>query len=400
MKKRMLLLTAILMMMTTSLWAQQDKGRTEWDSGIMFLRSEEGQFETRLDMRIYLDGAYFFTNKNKMRNGTMLRRARFGVKAQLYRDWRVEFDVDLADNAVDAKDMWLSYQGLHRTLLTTGQFKAPFSLNELTSSRLLTFMERAYPNVFAIGRRAALGVTRWGDHYFVSGALFGQEFAAKEQDPVSEGGGAAARFVYFPINAKAMLVHLGGNLAYLTPDNESNAINYKIEPESKMGDTEFLDTGDITHVDHIILSDLEGAFRYKNFCVQGEYMQSQLKRQTSFKDIKFFGGYVFASWILTGETRPYKAKEGEFGQIIPENEYGAVELAVRYSHVSLSDAAAGVTGGKANNYALALNWYAKPTIRFMLNYILVNNSVYADGKNHWIGGDRFSLVQFRTLVFF
>jgi len=54
---------------------------------------------------------------NDMRNGTMLRRGRFAVKSNLWGVWNAEYDMDIADNSVEVKDMWFSYNGLQNAFV-------------------------------------------------------------------------------------------------------------------------------------------------------------------------------------------------------------------------------------------------------------------------------------------
>ena len=394
----------MIVLFATQLFAESE-GNSKWkEDGYLRWISDDGMFEMRLDVRIYIDGAIFFENKNELSNGTHLLRGRFAVKAKLWENWNAEYDIDVADNAVEAKDMWLSYNGLPNAFVKFGHFKVPFSLNELTSSRLLTFMERAYPNVFPPGRRTAVGFTKWGEianlQYHFSTALFGQEMDNVKNKTKDEAWGTATRLTLAPKLGEDITLHSGGNFAFYTPDDESEEVEFKIEQECKIGDTEFLNTDDIKHVDNVTLMGAEGALRYKNFCLQGEVIQANVKRLEDYEDAQFSGGYGFLSWVITGEERPYEADKGEFGQIIPKNSYGAWELAARYSHLNLSDTKAEIQGGKANNIAFALNWYANPNVRFMLNYIIIDNSEYADMKGKLEGDDDYSLLSARILVFY
>jgi phosphate-selective porin OprO and OprP len=81
--------------------------------------------------------------------------------------------------------------------------------------------------------------------------------------------------------------------------------------------------------------------------------------------LKFQGGYAEATYVLTGETRPYKSASASYGGIEPANPFsltgggwGAWEIAARYSTIDLNDRlglANGVAGGRQTIYTLALN---------------------------------------------
>ncbi len=381
---------------------QKSKGGTEWDNGIIKFKSDDGQFMTRFDVRLFINGAYFFENKNHLSNGTHLRKGRFAMKTKLWNTWRAEWDMDIAEGVVEVKDMFFSYVGFQNSHIKVGHFKAPVGLNELTSSRFLTFAERAYPMLaFKIGRRTGIEYSKWGKNWNFRGNVFGQTMDTRKNKTVDEtGGGIAARITYAPVFANAYRVHLGLSGAFINPDDNNNAVSYNSEPETKIGDVEILDTGTIFDVDYTTMAGLEGAIKFKNLSFQSEYIYKGLKRMNGAKGATFGGGYAFVSWIMTGEERPWDETQGEFGQVVPkDNHFGAWELAARYSYLNLSDTDAGILGGRANNYTLGLNWYANANMKFILDYTMVQNSENATGDG-FIGGDHFSVLHAMAVVFF
>jgi phosphate-selective porin OprO/OprP len=110
---------------------------------------------------------------------------------------------------------------------------------------------------------------------------------------------------------------------------------------------------------------------------QGEYFNYRIQR-TAGGDADFDGAYIQAAYALTGESRRYSESNGAFGGINPKKPFlmgtgnwGAWELAARYSYASLndSDATAIVRGGIQRNMTLGLNWYPNQNIRFTFNWI-------------------------------
>jgi phosphate-selective porin OprO/OprP len=166
-----------------------------------------------------------------------------------------------------------------------------------------------------------------------------------------------------------------------------------------------LDTSGIDEVDHVQRYGLEGAFQYRSFHFQSEYIMANVIRQdkSSLEDASFEGGYAFLAWALTGERRAWNLNDGEFGQLIPKNnKLGAWEVAVRYSHLDLNDADAGVYGGTANNITFGLNWYPNPNVKFQTSYTIVDQSQNADSEGDYdVGEDGYdtNYFQFMTVVF-
>jgi hypothetical protein len=65
----------ILLILGTMIYPQESNspGRTEWDEGIIKFKSEDGQFQTRFDIRLFLDAAYFPNDTLELlSNGTHL----------------------------------------------------------------------------------------------------------------------------------------------------------------------------------------------------------------------------------------------------------------------------------------------------------------------------------------
>jgi len=406
----------------------QSPAQSDWENGILKFRSADGNFRTYFDVRMYLDGAVYFENKNKeiLSNGTDVRRARFAVKVKLWKVWRAEWDIDAAnyikkdskkDNELEIKDLWFGYKGLRNTFIQIGQFKPQFSLNELISSRNITFLERAYPNVFTSDRRMGIGVTHWDcfnaagliNNWYASAGVFGENAEGIDKKSANDGYAFAGRFVVAAMLQQDRLLHIGASVLRQSPDAPQDgaapSINIDARPETKVSRVQFLDTGDIFDVKYQDALSLEGAAEFGSLSIQGEYIKNYVKRLPKRPDMEFGGGYAFISWILTGENRPYAAEEAEFYRPQPKHVFGALELAFRYSHLNLTDMKAKVYGGKANDYTIALNWYVNPNIRFMLNYIMVDNSIYANGGadakgGKYIGDDDFSFVTLRALVNF
>src|SRR6185312_16292760 len=104
--------------------------------------------------------------------------------------------------------------------------------------------------------------------------------------------------------------------------------------------------------------------------LQSEYLHAN----TSFDDGKpayrVDGWYAFASWVATGEPRPYKD-----GNVQPSRPLGAVEFALRYSTINLNGG--GIEGGREHDWTLGVNWYLGQHLKLQANYI----RAFSDRKN-------------------
>lgn len=380
-----------------------------YDRGYLVLQSADGRFRYWLDGRLQLDGAVYTGGKNELGNGTEVRRARIGVKATLFRDWYSEIDLDFAGNAVEIKDAWIGYTGFENTLLKAGQYKEPFSLETLTSSKNIVFMERSYADNLSPDRNIGLGAARWGKRWQVAGGLFGQTAGEVDASARKEGWGLTGRASFAPVLGNRKVVHLGAAISRRTPDAatgaDTNSVRFRARPETDVSLARFLTTGKIRFVDHTSYYNAEAAAMFGPLMLQGEYTKVVVHRLGDLPQASFKGGYVMASLFLTDDTRDYIASAGEFDRIHPKRAGGAWEVAARYSTLDLNDTSEGVNilGGKGTNYTLGLNWYMNTNLRWMFNYARVVNDDNAKpdlGTAPFVTGDKFNIFQMRVALAF
>ncbi|MBI5726289.1 MAG: hypothetical protein HY965_00430 [Ignavibacteriales bacterium] len=380
------------------------KVASEVRNGKLVFESVDGNFRWWFDSRIQIDAAMYLEDKNLLSNGAMARRITFATKAVLHKNWQAEVDVDFAEGLIDARDMWIRFT-LPKVNLAfqIGNFKEPFGLERLNSSRLLTFLERsAVSNAFPLGRRMGLSARYWNDLGQVTAAIMGHELTTRiDKGTRDEGFATDLRVTAAPINSKGRVLHLGLAGAYKIPDAVAdlspNTIELKARNETYIFDPKLLHTGDIADVNYYNRYGFEGAFVYGPLYMQTEVQQASVVRWYNKPTATFNGGYVTMTYMLTGETRDYYVDEGEFGPSeTPKSEWGALELAARYSVLNLNDADAKIFGGQANQLMLGVNYFPNNNIKIQLNYSMVNNDKNATSKGKFHGDDDFSFVQMRV----
>lgn len=380
-----------------------------YDGGYLVFQSHDGAFRYWLDGRLQVDAAKYSGGENELGSGTEIRRARIGVKAQLFTDWYSEVDLDFAANAVEIKDAWIGFTGLRNTMFKAGNYKEPFSLETLTSSKNITFMERSYADNFSPDRNIGLGIVRWGSHWQAAIGVFGQAAGEVDESARNEGYGLTGRFTFAPLVADRKVVHLGVALSRRTPDAatgaDSNTMRFRGRPETDVSLARFLTTGKIRLVDHTSYYNAEAAVMMGRLLVQGEYTKVVVRRLTDLADASFKGGYLFASLFLTNDTRKYLVEAGEFDRVQPLAKGGAWEVAARYSTMDLNDKSAGVNilGGRGTNYTAGVNWYMNTNIKWMFNYVRVINDENAKpdlGTAPFVVGDKFNIFQTRVALAF
>lgn len=398
--KKMIVLFAILALFTFSALAEEPESKPvsgSTENGLLLVQSEDGQFKLELDGRMNLGAALYMGSDNDMGNGIEVRRARLALKPT-WGVWSAQFDIDFSDNAVEIKDMWVAFNGLKNTQITLGNHKGQWSMEEVTSSRYITFMERGLPNAFAPERRLGLSVATWGSRWRAFAGIFGQESGDVDESGENEALNYNLRLSGLPLFSDKGFLHLGFALGHCVPTAGSgDTVKFNSRPESHVTMNKYLSTGKIKNVDAWDQYGLEFAASLGPVLLQSEYAWVDVKRNNDKPTAKFSGYYAFLSWFVTGEKRPYNIEEGEAaGRIMPKNKgLGAIELAARISSLNLNDEdSSGIMGGKGNNVTLAANWYPYSNLKFCVNYIMVNNDEYATGGGDFAGNDDFQVFQF------
>jgi phosphate-selective porin OprO/OprP len=312
-----------------------------------------------------------------LEDGTEFRRARIAIGGDIYEDFFFNAQYDFADDA-SFKDVYMGAKHVpYVGTVKIGHFKEYGSLDELTSSKDIMFIERALPNVFAPSRNVGLGLQNTfltDDRLNVGVGVF------RETDSFGEGFGDdnyafTGRVTGVPWQSEdgENLVHVGiwGSQRWM------DASGYRVRQRPEVHLTpRYLDTfDDIGAVDGVALFGAEAALVYSRYSVMTEYMLQRINRP-SMSDLTFQGAYVQVGVFLTkGDHRPYKKSAGIFDKIKPQKNFqfgkdggwGAWEVAARYSHLDLTSD--GVDAGEEDNLTLGVNWFLNPNLRWSLNYV-------------------------------
>jgi phosphate-selective porin OprO/OprP len=97
-------------------------------------------------------------------------------------------------------------------------------------------------------------------------------------------------------------------------------------------------------------------------------------------DVTLSGGYIQATYFITGEMRPMK--DTTWSRPMPNANFhdggggpGAWEVGARFSYIDLKDNI--IQGDQGYTFTLGLNWYWNPNTRFMFNYVYADNDEVA-----------------------
>ncbi len=355
-----------------------------WKEGLR-LQSADKAFEVKIGGRIMNDWIWNSPEdtieaafgSDHFQDGTEFRRARLYVSGQVYDNVIFKAQYDFAGAEVTFKDVYMGIRKIPGVgTVKMGHFKEPFSLEELTSSNHITFMERAFVSAFVPSRNTGMMIqnTAAEDRLNVAVGIF-RDVGGSGDGAVSGKYNATARLAVIPWNEKDRgMAHIGAAYSYRDPN--ADEVRYQERPEVHTT-AKFVDTGAIA-ADAVHLVGGELAVVYGPASLQGEYVLAMVDAPRD-EDPRFAGFYVFGSYFLTGEQRAYKTSSAAFDRVKPKKDfsvsdkgYGAWEITGRYSSLDLNDEDAGVSGGELGDVTVGLSWYLNPNAKIMLNY------VYAD----------------------
>lgn len=305
-------------------------------------------------------------------SGTEFRRARLFARGTLYRSVKFKLQFDFAGGETKLKDAYLAFQDIpYAGEIVIGHFKEPFSLEGQTSSKYITFLERALPLGFVPDRNVGIMVGRPLANQRITWRAGVFREADDSGKATGSGYNVSARVTGLPLykDGGRTLVHFGVSFSHRNPIDDT--VRFRQRPEVHLADR-FVDTGTLTGITSYQVLSLESAVVAGRFSLQGEFIATALDAPV-YEDPSFRGFYIFGSFFVTpGDHRRYKTSSGAFDRTRPERPLGhggigAVELAVRYSFVDLNSGL--ITGGVLRNITVALNWYGNNNTRVMLNYL-------------------------------
>jgi phosphate-selective porin OprO and OprP len=298
--------------------------------------------------------------------GIALRRLRFGAEGDLPGDFSYRLDADFSDDFVEVVDAWVRYR-TGPVSITVGQQNIGQSLEELTSSNDLSFMERAaFTDAFGFDRRLGVQVE------YAHGPLVVQAGIATENllglgDGVENKLGANARVVFAPRIGSTQL-HFGAHANIRDYADGGRGIRYRQRAFLNSVDTRFLATPSMLAAHDRGLG-LEAAVQNGRWHAQAEAHWNRVERIATAADPTFFGFAVEGGVFLTNDQRTYRGgifRGPTVRRPLTEGGSGAIQLNARYDRLDLNDA--GIIGGVQDSTQLSLIWWPVPQVRLMLNY--------------------------------
>lgn len=363
-----------------------------WDDGL-HIDSPSRKFRLRFNMLLNLDVGQINADDEldtafpdlKEEADLDLRRLMLEILGRFSDFMTTRGQFDFSDG-LNIQDLWCSFNEIpYVGEVKTGHFKEPFSLEALTSSQATTFMEASLPSL-AFAPRRNLGIqimhAELREHMTWALGAFLDIGDLEDKDDLLDAFDNAAGYnltsritgVPWYKDEGSKFLHLGVSYSHqFRDDTDSDArVRFNTRPESRLTDKKLVDTNEF-FADGVDLIGFEAGLVSDSLSIQGEYIRAMTDSKEE-GDPEFWGFYVYGNYFLTGERREYVRSKGTFTPEMPKHgfrprraEWGAWEIALRYSYLDLNDGT--IEGGKEQNFTIGLNWYFTQKYRVMFNYV-------------------------------
>ena len=375
----------------------------------LYVETEDKAFSFKIGGRVQADGGFASSADTTSRSNAGFRRAQLEVEGKAYKNWFYKFQYDFTGSgAAGIRDAYLAYRDKllpeeitkQPVTFQVGNFFEPFSLEAVSSTKHITFIERAMTEALAPSRHIGVAVGAGDKHWSVKGGFFStspQDTAAAPPTGGHQYWDLAMRATYAPIVEEDKLLHFGSSFRYHKPNDATAATNANTYRPGQ-GTRDELDvlggggalirvptaqdltcaaSGSLATASKGLLLlyspftlengclkysysyGFEASAAYGPFALQAEYLASQYERNplnalllgnAGGSSLAYSGYYVYGSVFLTGESRAasYRGYDqnwgspGTFADVSIKNPLnkgglGAFELAARYSELDLNN---------------------------------------------------------------
>ena len=385
-------------------------------------------------------------------SGANFRRVYLGIQGKAFGNWSYNLNFDFGgsggtETPGHIQSVYVQYDGLAPFAFRVGAYPAPASIEDGTSAGDTIFLERNAPsdlqrNIAGGDGRDSVSILYLGDELFGAISYTGNKVQDGAKALAAAGATAAPNFDeqsavvgrlsdrFWHTQDANLVVGINGTYVIKPPDSVAhggatlsttpgapalNSVTLSDPPELTVDSNGILlaTTGSLP-AKHVAQWGVEAAGNFLNFYGQAGYYGFDVDRApvaftqftaaaTSHTAIlqpsnnSFSGWYAQATWILTGEQKPYNTATGSFTApkvahpfgFGPDAGWGAFELAGRFSDLDLNSHALDpaniitawpsgtnrtytyyntVRGGDQRILTAALNWYPNNLLKFAVQY--------------------------------
>ncbi|XXF77033.1 porin [Myxococcaceae bacterium GXIMD 01537] len=354
------------------------------------LSSADKAFQLRLRAQIAVDG-HFFTSEEEMPGASTfaVRRARPILEGTLFSAFDFRLMPDFGSGTTVLQDAYIDARVLSgRLRVRAGKFKAPVGLERLQSVTATTFVERALPTDLVPNRD--VGVQVHGELFggvlaYAAGVFNGDPDGASSDTNLDDSFDLVERVFVQPFKPTSLEALQGLGLGFAVSNGQQfgNASETGVGVLRTPGLQTFFSyrTGDtladtvIASGQHLRLSP-QGYYYWGPVGLLAEYVSSaqEVRRGDARARLRNHSWQLMGSWVLFGGHPSFDGVRPEAPVEPSKDQWGAVEVAGRYTELTVDPDAFPVyadptqSAREARSWGVGANWYLNRNTRLGANY--------------------------------
>jgi phosphate-selective porin OprO/OprP len=352
------------------------------------IKSADGKYGVRLRGLIMTDGRFFLSDSAfPVTNTFFLRRARPILEATVGKYLEFRLMPDFGQGTTVLFDAYSDVKVSPAFVVRVGKFKAPIDLERLQSASDIVFAERSLATNLAPNRDVGLQLSGDLDSGLVAyqaGVFDGVPDLGNGDGDVSDAKDFVGRVFFQPVKTGS-LKGLGLGVSGSTGlERGTTAVPQLASYRTGGQQAWFRYLGSATTPANNVFADgrrqrlAPQAYFYTGpLGLHGEYIVSwqEVSRATvPTITLKHTAWQATGSYFLTGEKNSWRSAPPKKPFDPRAGTFGALELAARYSELSIDEATfpayanPASTPNKATSWAVGLNWYLARGIKTVLDY--------------------------------
>ena len=366
------------------------------------IKSADGKFAVRLKGLVQADGRFFLSDRSvPVTNTFFIRRARPILEATVgkYLEFRVQ--PDFGQGATVLFDAYTDVKIAPAFAVRAGKFKPAVDLERYQSASDIVFAERALATNLAPNRDVGLqlsGDLGSGAFTWQAGVFNGVPDLGNGDGDVSDAKDFAGRVFFQPFKT-GTLGGLGVGVAGTTGLERGTAAAPALASYRTPGQQTWFRyaSSTTTPANNVFANGRRARLAPQAYLYTGplglhaEYIQSWQavsRAGAATVKLKHTAWQTTGSFFLTGEKNSFKSAAPKKAFDPKAGSFGALELAARYSELSIDDAtfptfaSAASTPSKAKAWAVGVNWYLARAIKVVVDY---EHTTFTGGT---VAGDR------------
>ena len=326
---------------------------------------------------LLLDGAVFAgEDKKDFPDGVAIPEVRLGFQLG-YGKWSGKLEAGFAYGKVGLKDCYLQYDFNPRHFLRAGLMLHHFGYQNSTAACMkVTFYEPLSNSVFNEAHQIGVSYYYHSPKWFATAAVHAEPMATTVlmgPDQLTHlGVGARARLVARPVINDINKIQVGFSGAFATPQYARSAdsdgdphdlFTFGANFPSKVVQMRAIESR-VSHSRNLFKLTPELMLNHGRVALETQYFWMQVNRHDGLNPYRAQGAYVNLRGLILGKTYPYSDTLAGIGT----PSAGSLEAVLSYNYTSLSDATAGILGGRVNDLSCTVNYYINRYMVAKLRY--------------------------------